>query len=496
MTLLSMLAVHAAKYPDRLALRDQHGQLSYAELAEQVNACAIWLQGLGVDRIGFDAQNAVSWVIVDLACMQAGICVMPIPPFFSAEQVTHVVSQAELSHVITDHPERFVQRCASFACAECDQTVIQGYALLKLPQAEATQPLPRDVVKVTFTSGTTGSPKGVLLTHQQISAVAKSLIEVAQITSDDKHVCVMPLAVLLENIAGVYVLLQAGAQVLIPSADALGMQGSGMDTPQRLLSMIIQKGITTVILTPGMLEGFINVIEAGHPAPTDLRFCALGGASVSISLLNRAAALQLPVYQGYGMSECASVVCLNAVNSNHIGSVGKALPHVRITLADDGEVLIQGGGFTGYLGDPAISLSECYATGDLGKFTDDRALTILGRKRNVFITAYGRNVSPEWVEKEFTSHPEIQQIAVYGEARPFNVAVIHSSLADTLLANAIAKINNTLPDYARVTHWLRADEPFSPINQLLTATGRNRRESIYDVYADRLASFYNEYIAL
>jgi len=496
MTLLPMLAVHAAKHPDRLALQDQHAQLSYAELAEQVNACAIWLQGLGVDRIGFDAQNAVSWVIVDLACMQVGICVMPIPPFFSAEQVTHVVNQAQLSHVITDHPERFVKRCASFACAECDQTIIQGYALLKLPQAEATQPLPRDVVKVTFTSGTTGSPKGVLLTHQQISAVTESLIEVAQITSEDKHVCVMPLAVLLENIAGVYALLLAGAQVLIPSADALGMQGSGMDTPQRLLSMINREGITTVILTPGMLEGFINEIEAGHPAPTDLRFCALGGASVSISLLNRAAALQLPVYQGYGMSECASVVCLNPVNSNHICSVGKALPHVRITLADDGEVLIQGGGFTGYLGDPAESLSEWYATGDLGKFTDDRALTILGRKRNVFITAYGRNVSPEWVEKEFTSHPEIQQIAVYGEARPFNVAVIQSSLADTPLANAIAKINNTLPDYARVMHWLRADEPFSPINQLLTATGRNRRESIYDVYADRLASFYNESIAL
>jgi long-subunit acyl-CoA synthetase (AMP-forming) len=184
------------------------------------------------------------------------------------------------------------------------------------------------------------------------------------------------------------------------------------------------------------------------------------------------------------------------VNSTHIGSVGKALPHVRITLADDGEGLIQGGGFTGYLGDPAISLSEWYATGDLGKFTDDRALTILGRKRNVFITAYGRNVSPEWVEKEFTSHPEIQQIAVYGEARPFNSAVIQSSLRDEALANVIAKINKTLPDYARVTHWLRADEPFSPINQLLTATGRNRREPIYDVYADRLASFYNESIAL
>jgi long-chain acyl-CoA synthetase len=496
MTLLPMLAVYAAKYPERLALRDQHTQLSYAELAEQVKACAIWLQGLGVDRIGFDAHNSVSWVIVDLACMQADVCMMPIPPFFSPLQVAHVVRKAGISHVITDHPERFVQRCESFASAESDQSFIQGYTLLKSSESEAAQPLPPDVVKVTFTSGTTGSPKGVLLTHQQISAVTESLIEVAQITSEDKHVCVMPLAVLLENIAGVYALLQAGAQVLIPSADALGMQGSGMDSPQRLLSMLNREGITTVILTPGMLESFIQLIEAGHPAITSLRFCALGGASVSISLLNRAAALQLPVYQGYGMSECASVVCLNTVSTNHIGSVGRALPHVRIKLADDGEVLIQGGGFTGYLGDPNESLSEWYATGDLGELSDDHALSILGRKRNVFITAYGRNVSPEWVEKEFTSHPEIQQIAVYGEARPFNSAVIQSSLSDEALANVIAKINKTLPDYARVTHWLRADEPFSPINQLLTATGRNRREPIYDVYADRLASFYNESIAL
>ena len=496
MTLLPMLAVHAAKHPDRLALQDQHAHLNYAELAEQVTVCATWLQSLDVDRIGFDAQNSVSLVIVDLACMQAGVCVMPIPPFFSAEQVAHVISQAELSHVITDHPESFVRRCKPFASAECDQTVIDGYSLLKSVQAETAQPLPSDVVKVTFTSGTTGSPKGVLLTHQQISAVTESLIEVAKITSDDKHVCVMPLAVLLENIAGVYALLKAGAQVLIPSADAPGMKGSGMDSPQRLLSMINREGITTVILTPGMLEGFVMAIEAGHPVPTDLRFCALGGASVSISLLNRAAALHLPVYQGYGMSECASVVCLNTIGTNQVGTVGKALPHVQLKLAEDGEVLIHGGGFTGYLGDPADSLPEWYATGDLGEFTDDHALTILGRKRNVFITAYGRNVSPEWVEKEFTSHPEIQQMAVYGEARPFNVAVIYSSLTDASLADAIAKTNNTLPDYARVTHWLRADEPFSPINQLLTATGRNRRDFIYDVYADRLASFYNETITL
>ena len=493
---LPMLAVHAAKQPDRAALQDEKRKLSYAELVEQVDACAQWLSSLAVDRIGFAAQNSVEWIIFDLACLQAEVCVMPIPSFFSSAQVEHVVKQAGLSHVITDAPGEFSQRCAVFKQADSASAFFQSYQLLSIDVDAPVTPLPDDVVKVTFTSGTTGTPKGVLLTRQQISSVTHSLVEVADITQKDKHLCVMPLAILLENIAGVYVLLEAGAQVITLSPSALGAQGSGLGDPRKLLSLVDQEKISTIILTPGMLEGFVRVAEANFPVPKSLRFCALGGASVSESLLHRAEAVGLPVYQGYGMSECASVVSLNGVGFNRLGSVGKALPHVQIKLANDGEVLIQGSGFKGYLGDELQASPEWYATGDLAQMDEFGAITILGRKRNVFITAFGRNVSPEWVEKEFTSHPNIQQMAVFGEAKPFNAAVIQSSVSDEVLEGLISQINNTLPDYARVSAWLRADEPFTPFNHQLTATGRNRRDVINDIYADRLASFYQESITL
>jgi long-subunit acyl-CoA synthetase (AMP-forming) len=121
---------------------------------------------------------------------------------------------------------------------------------------------------------------------------------------------------------------------------------------------------------------------------------------------------------------------------------------------------------------------------------------VTGRKKNIFITSFGRNVSPEWVERELTVNPVIAQAAVFGEARPFNVAVIvaraPSVQAFALVDEAIAQVNQSLPDYARVTRWILAEQPFHFNNGLATSNGRLRRDQIFKHYLDSIQDLYKE----
>jgi long-subunit acyl-CoA synthetase (AMP-forming) len=146
----------------------------------------------------------------------------------------------------------------------------------------------------------------------------------------------------------------------------------------------------------------------------------------------------------------------------------------------------------GYTGERHVPAE--IATGDLGHFDADGFLHIAGRRKNVFITSFGRNVSPEWVETELEAHAAVAQAAVFGEARPWNVAVVvPAPAADaTAIAAAIARANAGLPDYARISDWILAHEPFTPANGLLTANGRTRRAAIFDLYRDRIDARYDE----
>ena len=168
----------------------------------------------------------------------------------------------------------------------------------------------------------------------------------------------------------------------------------------------------------------VTATNSGWTAPPSLRFIAVGGAPVAPDLLARATALGLPVYEGYGLSECASVVCLNTPEARRAGTVGRPLPHVQIRVDERGELHVRGATMLGYLGEaPAIADAEV-ATGDLGTLDADGHVRIHGRLRNVYITSFGRNVSPEWVEREIAAEPGIGQVLVHGEARPYPVALI------------------------------------------------------------------------
>ena len=320
----------------------------------------------------------------------------------------------------------------------------------------------------------------------------EAVVEVAEVSTAcgvERHLCVLPLATLLENVGGVYAALLAGARIDLAPQAALGMTGaSGFDVA-RFIRTLHEHQPHSLILLPQLLLALVTAAEQGIELPASLRFVAVGGGRVSPALLRRAEALGIPAFEGYGLSECASVVCVNTPGARRIGTVGRPLAHAAVRLAADGEVEVRGARMLGYLGEPAPA-SDWLPTGDLGHF-DDGFLVLHGRKKHQFVTAFGRNVNPEWVEAELTQQAPIAQAWVHGEALAANVAVIVPRRADCPAADvdaAIATANAALPDYARVQRWLRADAPFTPANGLLTANGRLRRAARAERYLARLAA--------
>jgi long-subunit acyl-CoA synthetase (AMP-forming) len=172
------------------------------------------------------------------------------------------------------------------------------------------------------------------------------------------------------------------------------------------------------------------------------------------------------------------------------------LAHAELTIDSRGEIHVGGPAVSGYVGGEHVP--QRFATGDLGYLDADGFLHVNGRRKNLFITSFGRNVSPEWVEAELVEESAIAQAAVFGEARPWNVAVIVAAAgaqrAD--VEAAIDSANRRLPDYARIGDWLPADEPFATSNGQVTTNGRIRRTTIWNRYGQQLDALYDQLLDL
>jgi len=455
-----------------IALSEGPRQLSHAELRHEVAARAAQLQRLGVQRVALALDNGLEWALWDLALLRAGLVCVPLPGFFSPAQQEHVLNHAGIDCLI-GAVSPFSERCG----------FRQSVGGLLLRQPDAVTPVPDGTLKITYTSGTTGQPKGVCLDAEAQLAVAESLRRASLPCDVRQHLCVLPLATLLENIAGLYAPLLAGARVELRPLAEIGFSGAAGFELQRLLATLQASQPHSLILLPQLLLALVSAAEQDVPLPASLRFVAVGGGRVAPQLLERAERLGLPVFEGYGLSECASVVCLNTPEARRIGTVGRALAHVELRLAADGEVLVRGPHMLGYLGEPALA-GEWLATGDLGHF-EDGFLVLHGRKKHQFVTAYGRNVNPEWVEAELVQQAPIAQAWLHGEALAQNAAVLvprRGDCSDAELRAAVERVNAGLPDYARVHHWLRAAEPFTASNGLVTANGRLRRNALFNHY--------------
>lgn len=474
---LAAIARHGVDRPDTAALVCGSRSYAYAELGLAVRTLAARIEAATRDAEGpvaLDLPNGDAWVIADLALTMLRRPCLPLPPFFTPHQRNRALTNAGVQWLITaDGP---------------GQRLTAGQTSIRIQRClEAPRPLQPATAKITYTSGSTGDPKGACLSQGHMEKVASSIRDCFGPGFAGIHVPVLPLGVLLENIAGLYPVLLAGGTYCAAPAGELGLEDPFRPDFAQLSRRLTELGATSLILVPELLRGLTATLAFGGGRIASLKLVAVGGARIAPSLLQIARSVGLPAYEGYGLTECASVVAVNTPDADCPGRVGRPLAHVHIEIAPDGEILVGPDGFLGYVGEPPRS--GPVATGDVGHLDADGFLNVTGRKSNRLITSYGRNVSPEWVESELLAQPEILQAVVTGdgEAELSAILVPTSATPDRArLARAVERANSGLPPYARIGAFI-VGAPFTFETGLLTGNGRPRRVDVVAAYQSQLS---------
>jgi long-subunit acyl-CoA synthetase (AMP-forming) len=495
--ILAALRGHAKERPDAVFIRSVEGDTTYGAFLAQVETLAAELRAKKARVVALMLDNHPAWAAVDLACMAAGVTLVPIPLFFSDVQRKHAINDAQVDIVLTNIPHKFdiLNDNEPYARDGTINVLDRELQWMRPPRVGQSPSNMEGIAKVTYTSGTTAQPKGVMLTQEAMDLVVVRCREFIDLRREDRPLALVPLSVLMENLLGMHTSIIAGCEYVIVPMPALGFRGSMQIDFGATLEMLRTYEATQMICTPQVLQNMIIAMERSGARLPKLKFCGLGGAPVSKAVVERGMAVGLPVYQGWGLSEAGSVLTLNVPGANKPGSAGKLIGHAKVRRAEDGELLVSGPSLlAGYTGQPPREKEEWLATGDLGEFDEEGYLFITGRKKAVIINSYGRNLSPEWVESELTTRPQIVQAVVHGDSRPFLSAIVFSppNVEDSAIKAAIDDVNWDLPDYAQVKGWIRATEPFSMVNDQLTGTGKPRREVIYRAYAERLDRLYEE----
>lgn len=476
-----MILKDASKWPENIALEAGTQQISYRQLTNAVLDRSQWLRAQGVSRVALLADNSPEWVMCDLACQQANVVLVPVPSFFTPAQQAHLLDEAGIELLITDQSFEGNAELAG----NCPFTGCYAYR-----RSVSTLPvIPEGTGKITFTSGSTGRPKGVCLSDISQQVVAQSLRDRLNM-QEVRHVCVLPLATLLENIAGVYAPLMTGGTVVIPDDSMRGFSGSRLVAPNQFLSCLTACGAESMILVPELLQLLVSVSRQGWSVPESFRFVAVGGAAVPAELVEEARKLGLPVYQGYGLSECVSVTTLNLPDSDHHGSAGQSLGHNSLSI-ENGEIVARGTLFLGYLNTPESFYPSEVRTGDLGCERGGYWF-IEGRCKNLIINSFGRNISPEWIEGVLMATGRFARVMVVGEGKAFCGALLQpddDTLSDTQIEKTLDQVNSSLPDYARVLAWYRLSALPEDKN-LLTANGKMRRDNITSYYSSQIEAMY------
>lgn len=451
------LAVRARAAPHTPALGDTHRTIMYGSLVFVIAQLARSLPRQG-KTVAIAGHPGLAWIIADLATTFAGRRVVPLPSFFSEGQSVHVCSDAQVDWIL---------RC------DADETT---FADPRIPSLELRSDDPflcerSDIAfdrtslcydggaeRVIYTSGTTGAPKGVLHGDRQISAAIAAIASAAEVTAFDIHISALPYSLLLEQISGLYVPLQAGAMTHVDGA-AIDASLAGNQLP--LAAAFDTFLPTTSVLVPQQLSGLIAAASDGWKPPASFRFVATGGAPLAPDLLEAANRIGLPVRFGYGLSECCSVVSVERPGesrcvSDGVCAVGRPLDGLDISI-DDGEIVVAGPTvMKGYLNGPELE-NPVWRTGDLGEILPDGRLAIHGRRNRVIVLSSGRNVSPEWIEAALLADPLVStcrvtghgQSAVHVEIEPAEAArPWFQSACEDEIARQLLSILINFPAYA------------------------------------------------
>ncbi|MDP7598624.1 MAG: acyl-CoA synthetase [Acidimicrobiales bacterium] len=398
--------------PDRLLLHADGAWTTRGDFLDRTAVVAGRLAGGGLvagDRVLLSGPSTVDLAVAHVACLRSGLVVVPVNGGYTRDELAHIVADSRPSAALVDHDgwnEILVGLAPELRTAGTDVCWDDA------PVPSLDSAAPDDPALIGYTSGTTGAPKGAVLTQANLLAGAESVRQAWHWTSDDRLLLCLPLFHMHGLGVGLHGTLLTGASAVLHQ---------GFDQ-RRVLGDIVDHGCTMFFGVPTMYHRLVEDLEVA--ALGSLRLCVSGSAPLSPLLHGRLRdRAGISVLERYGMTETVMLVSNPYKGERRAGSVGFPLPGVELRLADGtGEIQVRGPNvFAGYWERPEAdeeafvgdSGGRWFKTGDLGSVDDDGYVSIVGRSKEVIITG-GFNVHPREVDDALAGHPGVSEVAVAG----------------------------------------------------------------------------------
>ena len=356
------------------------------------------------DRVVQWAPNSYDWVVVDLAILSLGAVHVPLHASLSGQQAEELIERAKPRLVVGTEEK----------------------ATAGQPSDAASQPA-EGLATILFTSGTTGEPRGVMLTHANLVANAVATIQAVEATSDETRLCILPLSHIYARTCDLYTWLVRGTKLVLAESRETILRDCQLAQP------------TAINAVPYFYQKVAEQLQAAGKADEPgalvnalggkLKRCFCGGAGVSPAVERVFEQQKMPLLSGYGLTEASPVVSASSASNYRAGTVGQPLPNVEVELAAEGEILVRGPGvMRGYWQDDVATsevLQEGWLrTGDLGEFDHKGNLKITGRKKEMIVLSTGKNISPGEIEKVLVGSPLIENVCVVGDGQKCLGAII------------------------------------------------------------------------
>ena len=576
---LGLMVLRSASLHTGVALRfhddGEWWDMRHLELGDAVRQIAGGLIALGIqagDRVALLSDTRPEWTLADCAALAAGAVVVPVYQTNSPEECRYVLEHSGARLVFCEDRYQLakVEQIRS-ACPSLEHVVLltgsspHALSLRDLMHggpdaargdvdARLAATRPSDPATIVYTSGTTGPPKGCVLTHGNVMSTVRMYGDALGLGHEPFSLFMfLPLAHVLARVAQM-VAIERGGTIAYWRRDPARLLDDLADTAPThvpLVPRVLEKvhartlaaaggsRLRRAVLTRALRTG--AAVAAGRRGPLlrarhavadrlvlskvrglfggRLQHVLTGAAPVSREVLDFFAACGVPVLEGYGLTESCAAATLNTPAATRLGSVGRALPGAGVAIAADGEVLLNGPNvFAGYHRDAAATAEVLSGgwlrTGDLGSLDEDGYLTITGRKKDIIITSSGKNVGPANIETALQERPLISQAVVYGDNRPYLVALLtldpdelpalvkrlgvpadpavlaRDELVQELLQAEVDAVNERFARIEQIKRFAVLDRELSQAAGELTPTMKVKRRVVHELHRETLERLY------
>lgn len=540
-------------------------EVSWAEAADRVTALANGFLAMDVvkgDKVAILCRTRLEWTLADYALATIGAVVIPIYPTSSPAEIEYILADSEAEMLVAEDEEQLAKgeefenplpalekvvgidvtgKNGTLADVEAAGRTYAEQHPEALAQAAAQVGLD-DTLTFLYTSGTTGPPKGCVLSQRNYASMVASVQHVDNLFRDDDTVLLfLPLAhnfarlvqflgasvgftlAFCSDVRAVSAALQEVKPTLFPSvprvyekvhAAVLSAAAETGGTKQRLAEWAFKVGTRKakeggggglqLWLADKLVLGKVRARMGGR-----MRYAVSGGAPLAPEIAAFFAGCGLTILEGYGMTECTTAATMNRPEGHRIGTVGPALPGIELKIEEDGEILIRGENvFTGYYRNPGATgetLTEdgWLRSGDIGVIDDDGHLRITDRKKDILVTAGGKNVSPQVIENALKASPYLSQALVVGDNRPYITALITVDRDEVkslgapdgpevraAIEKVVAAVNEDLGRVEQIKRFAILPRDFSADEGEVTPTLKLKRKICIEHFRDEVEGLY------